>query len=286
MLTDEVRLMLAEVACTWAGIPQTADELKSRRREFGAMLDATGSVGPANWHAQRIRVESETWAEKVFADYRASPAMDDPNGEPTALKAIAEHRDHEGELLPPGVCAVEIINILRPTMAVDRYVIYAALMLEKHPEWRARLIAEPEIRRPFAQEIRRLAPFFPVIMGRARKDFDWNGRPYKTGDAVMLDLYSTNLDPKVYDEPHSFDPDRFAPGGKNEEIDPFAFVPSGGGDPTKGHRCPGEEVTIIVTMVGAERLARMAYKVPEQDLSIDLTEVPARPKSGFVIEMG
>ncbi len=43
------------------------------------------------------------------------------------------HRDPYGNLLDPGVAAVELINILRPTVAVARYVAFAAVALHEFP---------------------------------------------------------------------------------------------------------------------------------------------------------
>ena len=61
-------------------------------------------------------------------------------------------------------------------------------------------------------------------------------------------------------------------------------MPQGGGDYDTGHRCAGEWLTIAL-MKRAVRLLTtgMHYDVPEQDLRIDLSRLPAVPKSRFVI---
>ncbi|MFE4257267.1 hypothetical protein [Streptomyces sp. NPDC056883] len=46
------------------------------------------------------------------------------------------------------------------------------------------------------------------------------------------------------------------------------LVPQGGGDPARGHRCPGEDITIATLATLATELAHLDYEVPDQDLTI------------------
>jgi fatty-acid peroxygenase len=61
--------------------------------------------------------------------------------EGSALQVISAHRALDGELLPPGVAAVELLNVLRPTVAVALYVTFAAHALHQYPECRERIAA-------------------------------------------------------------------------------------------------------------------------------------------------
>ncbi len=62
------------------------------------------------------------------------------------------------------------------------------------------------------------------------------------------------------------------------------FIPQGGGDPARGHRCPGEWVVIELMKTAVLLLTKeMSYQVPPQDLYIRLSRMPAIPKSRFVI---
>lgn len=97
----------------------------------------------------------------------------------------------------------------------------------------------------------------------------------------MLDLYGTNHDPEIWDNPDEFSPDRFA----EWEGSPFSFIPQGGGDYFMGHRCAGEWVTIEVMKVSLDYLAnRMNYEVPDQDLSFSMVSIPSIPHSKVVIK--
>ena len=50
------------------------------------------------------------------------------------------------------------------------------------------------------------------------------------------------------------------------------------------HRCPGEWITIELMKVSSGFLAgSIEYDLPDQDLRIDTTRLPAIPKSRFVM---
>ncbi len=194
---------------------------------------------------------------------------------------ISSHRGLDGQLLKVETAAVEVIHILRPTVAVSRFVTFAALALHQHPQWRERLRTggEDDLR-IFVQEVRRVSPFFPLITGRVDQPFEWRGRQFAKGDWVMLDLFGTNHDPRSWQRPDEFDPERFRDWNGN----PFAFIPQGGGDYLQDHRCAGEWITIELMRTAVRLLTReMDYDVPEQNLKVWYPRMPAVPQSGFVI---
>ena len=60
----------------------------------------------------------------------------------------------------------------------------------------------------------------------------------------------------------------------------FTFIPQGGGDPAKGHRCPGEHITVEIMKATIEFLLhRIAYQVPAQNLQYSLSRIPTFPKA-------
>ncbi|MEF3837753.1 hypothetical protein P0Q08_08460, partial [Campylobacter jejuni] len=77
------------------------------------------------------------------------------------------------------LAGVELQNSIRPLIAVARFVAFAARFLHENPEWRHRIHAETSERGElaggplavaFAQEVRRVAPFVPMLPGRALTD--------------------------------------------------------------------------------------------------------------------
>ena len=150
----------------------------------------------------------------------------------------------------------------------------------------ARLRDEPDAAEPFAREVRRLAPFFPVIAGRVREPFEWRDHPFERDDWVMLDLYGTNRDEAAFEGAGAFRPERHGPPSLDPPapfggLEPAAPAPQGAGPHAETHRCPGEFMTVAVMRDVARRLAAMDYAVPEQDLAVDLSAMPTLPASGF-----
>ena len=132
----------------------------------------------------------------------------------------------------------------------------------------------------FVQEVRRTAPFFPVIGGRACGDFQALGHAFRQGDWVLLDLYGTDQHPRIWPDPTRFIPDRFL----EKTPSPFELVPQGAGDPALTHRCPGEDLTLALISAAVRQLTlALTYDVPEQDLSVSKSRIPALPASGVIL---
>lgn len=278
VLHEEMTEVLTRTGASWCGIP--ADELDATRRtrELAGMVSRAGSFGPANWAAQMARRRTEAWAADLVSRVRAGE-LAPPEG--SFLRVLADHEDLGGDRLEPGTAAVELLNVLRPVVAVSRFVVFAAHALLRHPRWREQLASGDETDlRPFVQEVRRLYPFFPVIGGRAREAFEWYGHPFAAEDWVLLDLYGTNHDPRAWEHPEAFLPERF----RGWTGHPESLVPQGAGRYEDDHRCPGEPATIALMEEAVRQLTRrMHYRVPAQDLTIDLRRMPALPRDGFVI---
>lgn len=166
-------------------------------------------------------------------------------------------------------------------MAVARYITFAAVALHENPEQRQALATgDTEFQQMFVQEVRRYYPFFPAVAAKTRKEFEWQGYRFPEGVRVMLDLYGTNRDERIWDEPEAFRPNRF----RDWNGSPFNFIPQGGGDHYANHRCPGEWITIELTKRALHLLTTaMRYDVPPQDLHISRSRIPAIPRSRFLM---
>lgn len=117
VLHTEVKAILGRTVCRWTGVPATKSEVKLRTEEFAAMIDGAGSIGPRNWRGMVLRFRLERWARGIIRALR-DHKVDVPTG--SAAHAVAWHRDPDGELLNTKVAALELINLLRPIVAVAR----------------------------------------------------------------------------------------------------------------------------------------------------------------------
>jgi cytochrome P450 len=124
------------------------------------------------------------------------------------------------------------------------------------------------------QEVLRLYPaawFFPRSV--AEPD-DIDGVPIKAGGTVLLSPYLTQRRDDVWEHPHLFDPERFAP-ERAQVRHRYAYYPFAGGP----HRCLGQHFfTVEALLVVAGLLARFR---PRLDRSAPITAraaVTLRPR--------
>lgn len=275
-LQPAARAILTDALCDWAGVPLDPTEWPRRAREFGAMVEGAGSVGPLNWRGLWLRRRTERWARAKVEAVRAG-RLGAPHG--SAVAVIARHRDADGRPLSLTAAGEELINCLRPSIACDRYATFVAHALHSFPATRPDP-DDADAVAAFAEEVRRFYPFIPMMGGRALKGFEWRGRRFEAGAWVLLDLVGTDRDPRLWAGPDRFDPDRFARGD-----DAGAIVSHGGGDPAVTHRCPGEALTTALIRAFTRLLLTTPHRLPPQDLTIDPAFIPAVPRSRVVLEL-
>jgi fatty-acid peroxygenase len=277
VLYDALQPVLTRVVCQWSGVPLAPEEINRRTKQLTALFDAAGRF-PAHFKSRIDRARAEDWAARLVEKVRLG-ALTPPAQ--TALGEIALHRDLQGELLSAQTAAVELLNVLRPTVAVSVYLVFCAHALHQYPAAAQglRMGGQPYMD-AFISEVRRYYPFFPAVPARVLKPFHWGGHDFPRNRRVMLDLHGTNHDERVWQDPETFRPQRFL----RWQGDAYAFVPQGGGGHQVQHRCPGEWITIALMRTALECFTQeISYNVPPQDLSVDATRLPALPRSRFVI---
>ncbi|MFL5783068.1 MAG: cytochrome P450 [Bacteriovoracaceae bacterium] len=271
---EESKKVLTEAVCRWAGIPLEDENIDERTQDLVAQYERAGEPGIGHFISRARRSRAEEWIGSLIRDVREGRLIPERD---SVLGIVSSFKDHRSQYLSEHDAAVEVLNILRPAVAVSVYMTFIAHALSLFPEERPVLMEETSLHN-FLQEVRRYYPFFPAIPARVKKSFVWKGKRFPRGERVMLDVFGTNHDSLHWTIPEDFYPDRF----KNSDLLPFAFIPQGGGDVTKGHRCPGEEATMEIMKQTLQFLMEdMDYTVPAQDLDIDFSRMPALPKSHF-----
>lgn len=278
VLYPELHEIVTRAVCAWAGVPLAEPEVQQRTHQLTAMFDQAAAIDLGHFRSRRARRRAEQWIGDLIEAIRAG-RYEPP--EDSAARVIAGHRDASGALLDRHTAAVELINVLRPTVAVSVYMTFVAVALHHHSACRQRLkTGGADYAEAFVQEVRRFYPFFPLVMARVREDFTWKGYRFPQGRKVALDLYGTNHDARIWNEPEAFRPERFL----GWDGDPYSLIPHGGGDAHRHHRCPGEPIAIALMQATLRFLTtRIAYDVPAQDLTIDYRRLPALPRSRFIL---
>jgi fatty-acid peroxygenase len=274
VLFDELVRTYGGAVQAWAGTGLTDGDADRLSRELARIVDGFGGAGAAYPRAWSARRRSDRVLRAVLADAREGRTS------PPAGSAVRLLADAVGPALPLEVAAVELGNVLRPTVAVAWFGTFAALALTENPSWAARLASDAAVREAFAHEVRRFYPFVPALAGRFTGSYVRTGARLGRGDRIVLDVPGTDFDPRTYEHPEVFAPERFL----GEMPGPFAFVPQGGGHPETGHRCPGERVAMGMLTETLRVLAGLDLTA-RSDVRVDAGRIPTRPTDGLVLQV-
>lgn len=273
----------------WAGLPGTPAAKTRWAARLAQVVDGFGvPYSPEYLQAVLNRHWSDRHARRLVEAVRGGRLTPEPH---TALHEWAWHRDPSGALLPARLAGIELQNSIRPAIAVARFVAFAAKELHDRPDWRARIAAEsaaadtadgPSVDGPlavaFAQEIRRTAPFVPMLPAWATTDVELDGQHLPAGGRVVLDITGTDTDERSWDRAGDFDPSRFLGVEDSEAI--TTFVPHGGADVATGHRCPGEKVAVAALAAAVSVLSDPRLTILDDGLQVDRRRLPTKPASG------
>lgn len=283
---DSTVIAYGRASLRWAGIEGRDADLDVQARRLGEIVEGFAHINLDHIKAWVNRRRTDRWCAKVIREQRDGKRHAEPG---TSLYEWANHREPDGKLLDDRTAGIELQNTFRPHIAVARFAACATKALHDHPEWRERIQAETAERgtlvdgplaTAFAQEVRRVYPFVPVLPAFARTDFEFEGEKVRKGDRILIDILGTNNDPVSWDRPDDFDPERFL-GVDFEEIE--TFVPHGGADVRTGHRCPGEKIAVSSLATTIAALCEPHVEILDEGLDFDWTQMPTRPRSGGLV---
>ena len=285
---DSSVIAFGRAGMRWAGIQGSDWELDVQARRLGEIVEGFAHLNLDHPRAWLNRKLTDRWCAKVIREQRAGKRHA-PEG--TSLYEWARHRELDGKLLDDKTAGIELQNTFRPHIAVARFAAFAVKALYENPDWRERIQAETAERgtlvdgrlaTAFAQEVRRVYPFVPMLPAFASKDFEFQGEQVKEGQWVMIDILNTDTDPQAWERPDEFDPTRFLD-VDYEQID--AFIPQGGGKVETGHRCPGEKIAVssLATMISA--VCEPGVTISPEGLDFPWTTMPTKPRSGGIVSM-
>jgi pentalenene oxygenase len=157
-------------------------------------------------------------------------------------------RDADGKPLDDTLIRDQVVTTIFGGYEATATALYWMwLLLDKHPEVRARVHAELDAATDHEQiaygeqvidETLRLMPPFWESFRTAYADDDCGGYRVRANESILVSIYSTHHDARYWPEPERFDPDRFSPGRKLPHK--TAFVPF-----LAGHRaCIGKHIAI------------------------------------------
>eukprot|EP00913_Durusdinium_trenchii_P008121 g7618.t1 len=138
VLIDAANRILTIAVCRWAGVPLPPTEVDAMTKALAGMVENAGHVRPATFGALFRRSNIERHLRTVIQEVR-SGRLAAPKDAPISM--IADHIDFDGKPLSLSTAAVELLNVLRPVVAIGRFITFGAMALHQHPEWKHRFEA-------------------------------------------------------------------------------------------------------------------------------------------------
>jgi cytochrome P450 len=286
------RLTIETLGAVLASIESQADlaALVKRCELIAAAFIALPIPLPGTAYTKGVRAKDESIAyyRDLVRAHRAG-SYDD------GLSRLLAARDADGAAIGDAEAAGELNHLFLAGFIVFGQFAATILELTKNPDLRERLAAEtaalPDAPSAgdlagnaylmqFVNEVRRLTPIVPVVIGKARRAFVVDGFEIPAGWGVAAAVWHHDREAATYREPERFDPDRF--GARAEQnAHPYAYAPQGAGPP-ETHRCPGFDLTTMFMALFAARLVRgYSWVLPEQDLTPNWALVPPVPRDGL-----
>jgi cytochrome P450 family 135 len=178
------------------------------------------------------------------------------------LSLLMLARDEDGEAMRDDELRDELVTLLlagHETTATA--VAWAVERLVRHPDKLARLVAEIDAgeddryMQAVVSETLRVRPVVPLVVRLLREPLQVGDRVLPAGTRVVPSIYLTNRNPRVYDAPREFRPERFL----EEGPETFSWIPFGGGI----RRCIGASfATLEMKLILRTALAELAPELP------------------------
>ena len=241
----------------------------------------------------RYRRASRQLDEIVYALIRQRRSNDDSGTD--LLYGLLHAQDESGSGMPDEQLRDEVMTLLlagHETTAVS--LSWTWYLLAQYPEVEEKLWSELRQvlngRKPTAQDLSklpytarvikeamRLYPSAWAVVRKSLQECEIGGYRVPAGSTVMMNQWVMHRDPRYYDQPEQFNPDRWLD-ERAKAIPKFAYFPFGGGPRT----CIGAS---FAAMEGALLLAMIAQKYQLRiapDCAVEpLPTMTLRPKHGI-----
>ncbi|HWF31615.1 MAG TPA: cytochrome P450 [Solirubrobacteraceae bacterium] len=221
-----------------------AERMDALRDAIDALLAPMHSLRVVWLALRRMSLERPTGAigraldeldETIYAELARRRVQHDLAERTDILSLLMQARDEDGEPMTDDELRDELVTLLlagHETTATS--VAWAIERLVRAPEKLARLVAEIDAgvehggehyANAVVNETLRVRPVVPVVARVLTQELELGGYRMPPGTRVMPSIYLTNRNPRVYDDPAEFRPERFL----ENAPDTFAWIPFGGG---------------------------------------------------------
>lgn len=266
----------AELAAELDVVGSALEAFMQQNRSGRMLLPILGKLPtPGNFRYRRAVRRLDRMVYDLIRQRRASG-----KGHGDLLTMLLEAQDDDGTRMTDQQLRDETVNLMlagHETTALS--LSWTWYLLSQHPEVEARLWRELDevlgSRAPTAQDVPRFVyadrivkeslRLYPPVYAMPRialEDCQIGGYDVKAGASVVMCPWVTHRDPRYYDDPERFDPDRWAD-GLEKRLPKFAYFPFGGGP----RLCIGQpfammEALLLLATIAQRYQLRLAPKPP------------------------
>jgi cytochrome P450 family 135 len=220
---------LGELHEAIAGLLEPAQTLALVR--FALRLGNRDALPPGAIAQTLARVD-----ELLYAEIAHRRRQSDLAQRTDILSLLLQARDEDGEQMTDGELRDELITLLlagHETTATS--VAWAIERLVRHPDKLARLVAEidagegEEYLKAVVDETLRVRPVVPIVVRLLQQDMQVGAHRLPAGARAAAAIYLTNRNPRAYEAPTEFRPERFLDSAGGGAVKTFSWIPFGGG---------------------------------------------------------
>ncbi len=200
--------------------------------------------------------------EVTYAEIARRRAQEDLAERADILSLLLLAHDEDGQAMTDQELRDELVTLLlagHETTATA--VAWAVERLVRHPDKLARLVAEIDAGEGDAymqaviSETLRVRPVVPLVVRVLQEPLSVGGRQLPKGARVVPSIYLTNRNPRVYEAPREFMPERFL----DKAPETFSWIPFGGGI----RRCIGASfATLEMKLILQTMLSELTPEAP------------------------
>ena len=162
--------------------------------------DMSGEEGAAA--AQAAAIEVYAYAAELAEKHKSEPLTD-------IVGALLDGTVNDEKLTPEEFQLFFLMLIAAGNESTRSVIAHGMRLLIDHPDQLQKLVDSPELI-PFAvEEILRFNPAFVQMRRTVMEDTEIEGQQLKAGDKMVLNWQAINHDPEIFDNPESFDVERF-----------------------------------------------------------------------------
>jgi cytochrome P450 len=182
--------------------------------------------------------------EVIYAEIARRRAQQDLGERTDILSLLMQARDEQGVAMTDAELRDELVTLLlagHETTATS--VAWAIERLVRHPDKLARLTTEidagetDDYLQAVVHETMRVRPVVPLVVRALTEPLRVGEHELPAGTRVAPSIWLTNRDPRAYEQPREFRPERFL----GQQPETFAWIPFGGGI----RRCIGASFALL-----------------------------------------